>query len=223
MFQNKHDFVCFGWEGIHAEKSNNYKGFRWQHPIFTTISTPRLTISLPRTRDSNNTGPCSPQKRTTVKNGNDADGIRDVIYLMRRLMQTGERYTKELNKKFSVSAPQVASLLALLDDGSMSPSQIAKKIMVESSTVTGIIDRLEQKGLVARTRISPDRRVITVELTEAGRRLAENAPPPIQQKIVKGLRKIDESERAQIIQTLNRLTDMIDADDVDEEDEAVIV
>jgi DNA-binding MarR family transcriptional regulator len=170
-----------------------------------------------------NIRPCRPQNRTTVYNGNDADRTREVIHLMRRLMQAGERYTKELNKKFSVSAPQVASLLALLDDGSMSPSQIAKKIMVESSTVTGIIDRLEQKGLVARTRISQDRRVITVELTEAGRRLAENAPPPIQQKIVKGLRKVDESERAQIIQTLNRLTDMIDADDVDEEDEAVIV
>jgi DNA-binding MarR family transcriptional regulator len=158
-----------------------------------------------------------------VHNGNDPDRIREVVHLMRRLMQAGERYTKELNKKFSVSAPQVASLLALLDDGPMSPSQIAKKIMVESSTVTGIIDRLEQKGFVVRTRISQDRRVITVELTEAGRRLAENAPPPIQQKIVKGLRKIDEAERAQIIQTLNRLTDMIDADDVDEEDEAAIV
>ena len=158
-----------------------------------------------------------------MQNGNDIDGIRDVIYLMRRLMQTGERYTKELNKKFSVSAPQVACLLALLDNGSMSPSQIAKKIMVESSTVTGIIDRLEQKGLATRTRISRDRRVITIELTEAGRRLAENAPPPIQQKIVKGLRKIDEAERAQIIQTLNKLTEMIDADDVDEEGEAAIV
>ena len=158
-----------------------------------------------------------------MQNGNDAEGIRDVIYLMRRLMQTAERYTKELNKKFSVSAPQVACLLALLDDGPTSPSQIAKKIMVESSTVTGIIDRLEQKGLVARTRISRDRRVITVELTEAGRRLAENAPPPIQQKIVKGLSKIDDAERAQIIRTLNKLTEMVDADDVDEEGETAIV
>ena len=158
-----------------------------------------------------------------MHNGNDADRTREVIHLMRRLMQAGERYTKELNKKFSVSAPQVACLLALFDDGSMSPSQIAKRIMVESSTVTGIIDRLEQKGLVTRTRISQDRRVITIELTEAGRRLAENAPPPIQQKIVNGLRKIDEAERVQIIQTLNRLTEMIDADDVDEEGEAAIV
>ena len=158
-----------------------------------------------------------------MQNGNYADGIREGIHLIRRLMQAGEKYTKELNKKFSVSAPQVACLLALLDNGAMSPSQIAKKIMVESSTVTGVIDRLEQKGLVVRTRISPDRRVITVELTEAGRRLAENAPPPIQQKIVKGLKKVEEVDRAQIIQTLSRLTDMIDADDVDEEDEAATV
>jgi DNA-binding MarR family transcriptional regulator len=154
---------------------------------------------------------------------NEQDRIQEVIHLMRKLMQAGERYTKELNKKFSVSAPQVACLLALLDNGPISPSQIAKKIMVESSTVTGIIDRLEQKGLVTRTRVSPDRRVITLELTDSGRRLAENAPPPIQHKIVKGLRKIEEGERARIIETLTRLTEMIDAEDMDEEGEAGFV
>jgi DNA-binding MarR family transcriptional regulator len=155
--------------------------------------------------------------------GNEPDRIQEVIHLMRKLMQAGERYTKELNKKFNVSAPQVACLLALLDNGPISPSQIAKKIMVESSTVTGIIDRLEQKGLVSRTRVSQDRRVITIELTEAGRRLAENAPPPIQQKIVNGLRKTDEAERAEIIQTLSRLTEMIDAEDEEEGGEAAII
>jgi DNA-binding MarR family transcriptional regulator len=154
---------------------------------------------------------------------NERDRIQEVIHLMRKLTQAGERYTKELNKKFSVSAPQVACLLALLDNGPISPSQIAKKIMVESSTVTGIIDRLEQKGLVTRARVSPDRRVITIELTDSGRRLAENAPPPIQHKIVKGLRKIEEGERAQIIETLSRLTEMIDAEDMDDEGEAGFV
>ena len=151
------------------------------------------------------------------------DRIQEVIHLMRKLMQAGERYTKELNKKYGVSAPQVACLMALLENGPISPSQIAKRIMVESSTVTGILDRLEQKGLVARTRVSQDRRVITVDLTETGRRLAENAPPPIQHKIVKGLRKIEEGERARIIDTLNRLTEMIDADDMEDEGEAGFV
>ena len=104
------------------------------------------------------------------------DLVKEIIYQIRRLIQAKELYTKELNKKYGVSAPQVACLMALLDMGPISPSQIAKKIMVESSTVTGILDRLEQKGLVTRMRVSQDRRVITVDLTETGRRLSRPAP-----------------------------------------------
>ena len=142
------------------------------------------------------------------------DRIQQTIYLIRKLMQSGAYYTKELNKKYNVSAPQIACLLALLEGGPMALSQIAKKIMVNSSTLTGIIDRLELKGLVARTRTSMDRRVITIELTEEGRKLAENAPPPIQMKIVEGLKKLDEEEREQIIQALEKLAKMIDSQEL---------
>ena len=97
----------------------------------------------------------------------------------------------------------------------MPPSQIAKYIMVNSSTVTGIIDRLEQKGLVERSRISPDRRVITIALTEKGQQLAKNAPPPIQKKIVDGLKKLPPGKTEQIIQALTELTYMLDVQDLE--------
>jgi DNA-binding MarR family transcriptional regulator len=126
-------------------------------------------------------------------------------------MQAGAYYTKELNKKYNVSAPQVACLLALLEDGPMALSQVARKIMVNSSTLTGIIDRLEQKGLVTRTRTSLDRRVITIELTEEGRKVAGNAPPPVQLKIVEGLKQLSDEEREQIIRALSKLAEMIDS------------
>jgi DNA-binding MarR family transcriptional regulator len=129
-------------------------------------------------------------------------------------MQAAELYTKELNKKYQVSAPQLSSLLALHEYGPLPPSQIAKLIMVNSSTVTGIIDRLEQKGLVQRTRTSLDRRVITIELTEAGQKMAEGAPPPIQEKIVNGLQSLTPSETKQIINGLNMLTHMLDVQDL---------
>ena len=115
---------------------------------------------------------------------------KEIIYAIRRLMQAGEHYTKELNKVYNVSAAQINCLIALHENGPLSPSMIAKHVMVNSSTVTGIIDRLENKHLVKRSRISPDRRVVTVELTKAGKALAENAPPPIQQKIVDGLNSL---------------------------------
>ncbi len=153
------------------------------------------------------------------------DPIWDVVFLLRKIMQGGQQYTKKLHKAFNVSTPQLASLLALNDEGPLSPSQVARKIMVQSSTVTGIIDRLEQKGLVTRERVSPDRRVITVRITEQGRRLAESAPPPIQNKIVNGLRRLKDAERTEIIKGLTRLAEMIDSEgleiqEIEEEEDA---
>jgi DNA-binding MarR family transcriptional regulator len=143
--------------------------------------------------------------------------VRDIIYQIRRLMQAGELFTKELNKTYQVSAPQLHCLLALHENGPLPPSQIARHIMVKSSTVTGIIDRLEQKGFVERLRNSPDRRVITIQLTEAGKELAHNAPPPIQHKIVDGIKKLPEGEIKQIILSLSKLTHMLDVYDLEVE------
>jgi DNA-binding MarR family transcriptional regulator len=140
---------------------------------------------------------------------------RDIVYSIRRLMQAGELYTKELNKIYNVSAAQLNCLISLYENGHLSPSQIAKFIMVNSSSVTGIIDRLEQKGLVKRRRISSDRRVVTIELTKNGRVLAENAPPPIQAKIMDGLNKLSEKEIDKIAKTLTKLTSMLDVQDLE--------
>ena len=147
--------------------------------------------------------------------GVHAKRTKEIIYSIRRLMQAGELYTKELNKIYNVSSAQLNCLLVLYENGPLSPSQIARHILVNSSTVTGIIDRLEQKGLVRRLRISQDRRVITIELTKNGEVLAENAPPPVQQKIIDGLNKLSEDQIDQTAAILLKLTDMLDVQDLE--------
>jgi DNA-binding MarR family transcriptional regulator len=135
---------------------------------------------------------------------------RNIVWLIRRLMQAEEQYTKALEKTHHVTSAQLSCLLALYEKGPLPPSQIGRHIMVNSSTVTGIIDRLERKGLVERSRISQDRRVITVSLTGEGRMLAESAPLPVQDKIVSGMRRLSSDEIAEIIGGLTRLTGMLD-------------
>lgn len=154
---------------------------------------------------------------TYISPSSQQDQIRRIIFQIRRLMQAGYQYTKELNKNYQVSAPQLNCLLALHERGPLPPSQIAREIMVKSSTVTGVIDRLEFKGLVKRTRNSPDRRVITIELTDAGETLAQNAPPPIQQKIVDGLKRLDADQLEQIVHNLGLLTHMLDVREYESE------
>ena len=141
---------------------------------------------------------------------NTQDLIKKIIYSIRKLIQASEIYTKELNKKYQISTPQLNCLLALNEKGSLPPSQIAKYIMVNSSTVTGIIDRLEQKALVKRVRKKSDRRLISIELTEAGFLLVQKAPPPIQLEIIDGLNKLDSSQLNHIASGLDTLTCLLD-------------
>lgn len=139
-----------------------------------------------------------------------SDQTRQIIFSIRRLIQASELYSKELNKKYQISAAQLNCILTIYEHGPLPPSKIAQHMMVKSSTVTGVVDRLEKKGLAERMRNSPDRRMITIQLTETGKKLAENAPPPIQQKIIDGLKKTDDAKKEQIVSSLNMLTGMLD-------------
>jgi DNA-binding MarR family transcriptional regulator len=141
---------------------------------------------------------------------NTHDLIKKIIYSIRKLIQASEIYTKELNKKYLISTPQLNCLLILNEKGSLPPSQIAKYIMVNSSTVTGIIDRLEQKNLVKRVRKKSDRRLISIELTEAGFLLVQKAPPPIQHEIIDGLNELDISQLNHIANSLDMLISILD-------------
>jgi DNA-binding MarR family transcriptional regulator len=144
-----------------------------------------------------------------------SDQTRQIIFSIRRLIQASELYSKELNKKYQISAAQLNCILTLYEFGPLPPSKIAQHMMVKSSTVTGVVDRLEKKGLAERMRNSPDRRMITIQLTEAGKKLARNAPPPIQQKIIDGLKQTKNTKKEQIVNALNMLTDMLDVQDLE--------
>ena len=150
-----------------------------------------------------------------LQKGSPQDKIKEIVFLIRKLIQGAELYTKELNKKHSVTAAQLNCLLALYENGPLPPSQIARHMMVKSSTVTGVIDRLEKKRLVTRQRNSPDRRIINIQLTPDGKKLAKIAPPPIQQRVVDGLQQLSSRELDQIIFSLAKLTKMLDLQDLE--------
>jgi DNA-binding MarR family transcriptional regulator len=143
------------------------------------------------------------------------DHTKQIIFLIRKLVQASELYTKELNKKYQVSSAQLNCILTLYEYGPLPLSKIANHIMVKSPTVTGVVDRLEKKGLAERMRNSADRRVITIQLTEAGKKLAKNAPPPIQQKILDGLKQTEKNTKEQIVNSLNILSAMLDVHDLE--------
>ena len=52
-------------------------------------------------------------------------------------------------------------------------------------------------------------------LTETGKKLAQHAPPPIQQKIIDGLKQTENAKKEQIVRSLNMLTSMHDVQELE--------
>jgi DNA-binding MarR family transcriptional regulator len=69
--------------------------------------------------------------------------------------------------------PVQAKLLCILAFAPVTMSELARCLGVEKAAVTGLIDRAEQRGLVARAPVPRDRRAFNVVLTDAGRRAGE--------------------------------------------------
>jgi DNA-binding MarR family transcriptional regulator len=68
--------------------------------------------------------------------------------------------------------PAQAKLLCILADGPRRMAELARCFGVEKAALTGLVDRVERRGLAKRTPVHGDRRALHVTLTEAGRRAA---------------------------------------------------
>ena len=93
--------------------------------------------------------------------------------------------------------------------------EIRKFINLNASTVSGIIDRLEAKALVARLPKSGDKRVVTIALTSRGEQLLAKIPSLLQEKLTERLDKLDDKTLEQIINSLELLINLLEIKDLE--------
>ncbi len=96
-------------------------------------------------------------------------------------------------------------LEVLLHKGPLTISAIGEKVLLASASMTSAIDRLEERGLVARTSNVEDRRVRLIELTAPGRRLIECLFARHAEDLEVLSESISPCERKQLYQALKRI------------------
>ena len=102
-----------------------------------------------------------------------------------------------------------------MNQGPVTATAIGREVHLSPSTVVGILDRLEEKGLVARRRSQEDRRLVQVTATAAGAELARQAPSPLQQTLANALKSWPELEQATIALSLERVVALMEAPPLD--------
>ena len=95
----------------------------------------------------------------------------NIFFILTKLQLSVQQKFKNELKPFGITPVQNAVLSCLWDTDGQTPGQLGERLFLDSSSITGILDRLEQKGLIERKPSPKDRRALQVNLTERGRDL----------------------------------------------------
>jgi DNA-binding MarR family transcriptional regulator len=128
----------------------------------------------------------------------------EVWTVLRGLLAEQRRRFLTASSELELHPGQAAALLNMDPDAPRPMHELATQLACDNSNVTGIIDRLEARGLVARRTYEQDRRVKHVVLTPRGvevrdRLLAQVGEPPV------GLARLSTAEQGQLRDLLNRV------------------
>ena len=116
--------------------------------------------------------------------------ISDIIDNLRRVFQILNEQSKKVERESGLTGPQLWTIKTINENESIRISDLANKLYLHSTTVIGIIDRLEKRNLVKRLRNKKDRRAVWIELTDVGNVLIRSAPEVAQSFLVSGLAEI---------------------------------
>ncbi|MCR8633829.1 MarR family winged helix-turn-helix transcriptional regulator [Paenibacillus radicis (ex Xue et al. 2023)] len=82
---------------------------------------------------------------------------------------------RPLLNELGITYPQYLSLMVLWEKQTCTIKELGELLYLDSGTLTPMLKRMEDSGLVTRQRSKSDERVVFIELTEAGRKLKEKA------------------------------------------------
>lgn len=132
------------------------------------------------------------------------------LYAASRL--TTKIYSPHLNA-LDLTYPQYLVMMVLWEHKNQTVNEIGERLILESNTMTPLLKRMEQKGLIRRARSAADERSVIISLTIYGERLKEKAAI-IPNKLIASLHDetINEVEIKSFQKTLRKLISLMNQD-----------
>lgn len=119
-----------------------------------------------------------------------AKAIEEIMDNLRRVFKAINDRSKRAERVTGLTGPQLWALKVLDEHAPVRVSDLAARMYLHPSTVVGILDRLEAKGLAQRLKQHRDRRAVDVQLTTEGAALVKAMPTAAQEMLLSGMEKL---------------------------------
>jgi MarR family transcriptional regulator, organic hydroperoxide resistance regulator len=140
--------------------------------------------------------------------------VSEIIDNIRRVFQVVNEQSKKARRETGLTGPQLWAIKTIAESFPVRVSDLARRMYLHPATVVGILNRLELQGMIKRVRINGDRRVVNVELTDAGNELVAKAPQVAQGLLVSGLKDLTLEKLQEIASGLEELVHILGAQEL---------
>jgi DNA-binding MarR family transcriptional regulator len=129
----------------------------------------------------------------------DAADIRQALDALRRVVQA----LRVAAPRTGLSSAQLFALQQIAEHPASSINDVAALTYTHQSSVSVVVRRLVDRGLVAKVAATADRRRQSLALTAKGNRALSRAPAPVQQRLIAAIAQLSRAERRQLASALD--------------------
>ncbi|MFO7752949.1 MAG: MarR family transcriptional regulator [Desulfobacteraceae bacterium] len=137
------------------------------------------------------------------------NALNTLVGSIQELVRVAYIHPHAKSQKYDLTLSQSGVVRNLMISGPLSSAELSRKLYVTPSNITGVIDRLEKKGLVERIRAKEDRRVNLISLTEKGKEIGRSLPDPFEKKIRHNFTKLNPEEVNYLTQAVEQITGLM--------------
>ena len=136
---------------------------------------------------------------------NNEDLSLKLFVVLSRAVQSVTKRVEEDIKRYGLNPTEFAVLELLFNKGDQPIQKIGEKILLASSSITYVVDKLEKKQLLVRKPCPKDRRVTFASITLEGAELLSNIFPQHKEAIQQIFGGLDPNEKEKMIEQLKKL------------------
>ncbi|MFK8004773.1 MAG: MarR family winged helix-turn-helix transcriptional regulator [Saprospiraceae bacterium] len=141
----------------------------------------------------------------------------DILVQIRQIVRSINLESKRIEKEYGISIPQLLCLnfLSGKETFQASHKEIKDFLKLNASTVTGIISRLESKGLVARLPKRNDKRVGLIAITANGVKMLDDTPEPLHQQLSSKLKQLSPEALIKLQNSFETIIDFLNIENIE--------
>ncbi|UII19224.1 MarR family winged helix-turn-helix transcriptional regulator [Fulvivirga ligni] len=135
----------------------------------------------------------------------------NIIINIRKLVRHVNLESKKIQKNYGISIPQLLTLKYLQDkvDFKATHGEISRYLNLNNSTVTGIVNRLALKGLIAKEQDQRDKRVVYAVLTPGAHQIIKDSPQLMHDELSEKLSHLTPEKISQIEQAFQLVIEVM--------------